>query len=177
MSPATERLVGRLATAGIVVLLVMASGTATLLAWPRISRAFGLGPASVPLAYMAGSAVDTPEAWHKDSKYTLILFARGSCGACQTAAPYLKELVHHLEGRAAVVFAGAGPEQMDNAVYASSLGIHPHRIFDAPGGVRARATPTLVLVDQTGRVIGSWEGVGPKEHHGVVTAEIDAKIK
>src|SRR5688572_30512368 len=93
-------------TSALLVIVLTATGLA--IAWPRITAAMGARPAPAPPAYRTGETVDVPAAWYSQSPRTLVLFAQASCGACQTAQPYLQQLIGHLRDRAAVVVASPG---------------------------------------------------------------------
>ena len=47
------------------------------------------------------------------------------------------------------------------ARFAESIGLSSDAVKRTPAPVRARVTPTLVLVDRTGRVLHAWEGLPP----------------
>jgi thiol-disulfide isomerase/thioredoxin len=104
-----------------------------------------------------------------------VLFARSSCSACQAAHPFLQKLVGSLEGKAVVAMASTELERDDDLRYGRSLGIDDAVNRVTPGGLRVRATPTLVLVNREGKILGAWEGVGPPERqtqieHAIATA-------
>ena len=113
-------------------------------------------------------------AWYSTSPYTLVVFARASCGACQTAQPFLQKLVADVRGKGQVVFASPGLEPDSDREYAQQLGVAADLTRQVPAGLRVRATPTLVLVDRTGRILGAWEGVGPPDQQAVIQQSIHA---
>jgi len=179
MAPATARTIERIATAISVGLGLLLTITVVTVAWPRVTSALGIertAPAPA-LAYAAGSTIDTPEAWHRDASYTLVLFARASCGACQTAAPYLQTLVARVRETGVVVLAGSESAREEDAGYARSLGLTDAEFRVTPAGVRVRVTPTLVLVNRQGRVLGSWEGVGREDRQASITREIETLMR
>jgi hypothetical protein len=174
MPARAERLIGQAANAGTVVLLLLLTATTATIAWPRVSRAIGIRPAPLSAAYAIGSTIDLPIGWFDRTPHTLVLFARASCGACQTAAPYLTQLVAHVKDtRVGVLFAAAGAEEEDNLRYATALGFPREAVRTSPADVRARVTPTLVLVDRHGLVIEAWEGIGPEAKQRLISAAID----
>jgi hypothetical protein len=159
----------------IVVGLVIA--TVALVAWPRIADALG-GPAASASgrapAYTAGDTIDVPGGWYDQSSHTLVLFAQSRCGACLRAQDFLANLVATVDGRAAVVLAGPNGRHEAELRYASSLGITNASVFETPPGLRARVTPTLVLVDRTGTVLGAWEGVPPERQAAITQTIVSA---
>jgi len=167
----TDRLVGKTASitnAGLVLILLV---TAMMVAWPRVTTALGMRHAPEP-AYRAGQTIDAPANWYASSSYTLVVFARASCGACQTAQPFLKQLVADLGSRSAVVLGTTGKETKEEAGYGQSLGLSAESVKVVPAGLRVRATPTLVLVNAQGQVLAAWEGVGPEKQQQQIAKTI-----
>lgn len=171
----TERLVGKTASitnAGLVLILLV---TAMMVAWPRVTNALGMRHAPEP-AYRAGQTIDTPADWYASSGYTLVVFARASCGACQTAQPFLKQLVADLGSKSAVVLGTTGKEPNEEAGYGHSLGLEAASVKVVPAGLRVRATPTLVLVNAQGQVLAAWEGVGPEKQQQQIAKTIESMV-
>src|SRR5690606_977661 len=99
-------------------------------------------------------------------------------GACQTAQPFLKELVGSvIESGDAVVVVGHAGSPEEDAVFAKSLGVGDAAIMSAPNGSRVRVTPTLVLVDSSGTILNAWEGVGPPDKQKLIAAATAAAVK
>jgi thioredoxin-related protein len=44
-------------------------------------------------------------------------------------------------------------------------------------GLRAPATPTLVLVDRTGAILDAWEGAGPPERQAAIVKAVEAVLR
>jgi len=171
-----DRFVNRASVVASVGFAVALAATAGAIAWPRVASALGIEPAGPPPAYEPGSLIDTPAAWHGATPATLVVFARASCGASEKAQPFIKDLVASLEGRATVVASVGQATYDEDAAFVRSLGIGADRIHATPDGVRVRATPTLVLVSQTGRVLHSWEGVGPDQAQAAIKTTIQSAI-
>ena len=175
MDTSRERLVHRVATAGALALVVLLVGTTAAVFRPRIAAALGIVPPPRPAVYAAGTTIDVPAAWYSEAPHTLVIFARESCVACQNAAPFLTGLVRNLAGSGvAVAFAAAGPDVPANHAYAAAMGV-PASAFHVSQRVRARATPTLVLVNQAGLIVESWEGVGPENKQKAIAAALDRR--
>jgi hypothetical protein len=170
----SDDVIRRVATAASLALVAVVITTAGVIAWPAVVPA--AAPTAAPPVYASGSTIDTPAEWHGSSEFTLILFAQASCGACQNASPYLRTLFERLEGRADVVMAGPGNFPDYDREYGRALGLADNAINVLPAGTRLRATPTLIVVNRRGEVLGSWEGVGPEAEHPALTAAIDAVV-
>ena len=183
--PEIDGSVRRVATWINVVVIAMVVATLALVMWPRIADAIGATDRTDRSpAYNAGERIDVPEGWYEESPHTLVLFAQARCGACLKAQPFLADLVTMVEGRAAVVLAypslalrpGSPTGRHETELrYALSLGIPETAVFEAPSGLRAQVTPTLVLVDRLGTVIGAWEGARPDEQ-GPIAETIAAAV-
>jgi thiol-disulfide isomerase/thioredoxin len=163
MDDRTDRVISRTAIFANAALVLALGVTAIVIAWPRVASAIGIKRAAPAAAYRTGDHIDVPKDWYQSSNYTLVLFARSSCSACQAAHPFLQKLVAGLKGKAAVAMASTELERDDDLRYGRSLGIDDDANRVTPGGLRVRATPTLVLVKRDGTVLGAWEGVGPPE--------------
>jgi peroxiredoxin len=134
-------------------------------------------PAKSAPAYAAGQTVDVPTQWYTSAPYTLVIFARASCGACEKAQPFLAELVQHVEGRSDVVMAGPADTHAEDTQYARSLGVPDGRVQVVPANARVRATPTLVLVNREGMILEAWEGVGSSDHQAEIVKAVDSAMR
>src|SRR5262245_23715517 len=172
----SDRAIHRVATTMLVTCVLLLGATVVAVAWPRITHTLGVKPPAREIAYKTGQTIDVPSDWYQSSPYTVVLFARASCGACQNAQPFFKQLVSGLKGRATVVLAGGELEREDDAQYGRALGLKDAAIRVAPAGLKVRATPTLVLINQRGEILGAWEGVGPPEQQTTIAKAIDRAI-
>jgi thioredoxin-related protein len=168
--------------AASVGLTLTLAATLVYIAWPRVAGALGVTSVSAPASpvYAAGETIDAPAAWYSTAPYTLILFARKSCVACEKAQPFIKTLIASVEGRAAAVMAhpdGAESSEADDRDYAKAVGIADSATFVTPAGLKVRATPTLVLVDRQGRVLHAWEGVGNTDKQAQITGAVGAALR
>ena len=154
-------LVHRLATWTNVVLIILFLVTVGLVLYPTMAGAVATSAPPAAPAYEAGSTIDTPAEWHEGSAFTLVLFAQAACGACQRARPFLKEIVDEFGADVPVVLVSPGADLGAENRFAESIGLPAATVRRAPSAVRARVTPTLVLVDRAGKVIQAWEGVPP----------------
>lgn len=178
LTAGSDRTINRAATTMVMTCVLLLGATVVAVAWPRITHTLGVTAPAAPreAAYRTGQTIDVPAEWYRSSPYTVVLFARASCGACQTAQPFFKQLVAGLKGRASVVLAGSEQEREDDAAYGRALGLKDPSLLVAPAGLKVRATPTLVLINQRGEVLGAWEGVGPPERQTTIAKAIDRAI-
>jgi peroxiredoxin len=177
MTQQSERFVRRVSIATSIGLAVMLAATLGYIGWPRVAAAIGVKPAVAPPAYTAGEQADVPAAWYRDADTTLIVFARASCAACEKAQPFLTHLVGRMQGRGAAVMAHPpGADQADRQ-FARSLGVADDRIVVVTAGLKVRATPTVILVNRQGRILGAWEGVGKETQQATILKTIDATTR
>jgi hypothetical protein len=172
----SDRAISGVATTMLATCVLLLGATVVAVAWPRITHTLGVSPAARAAAYRTGQVIDVPADWYDSSPYTIVLFARASCGACQQAQPFFRQLVTGLKGRAAVVLAGNELEREEDADFGRALGLKPPSIQVAPDGLKVRVTPTLVLINQRGEILGAWEGVGPPDQQTAIAKAIDRAI-
>jgi len=166
MTQQGDRLVRHASLAASIGLAVMLTTTVVYIGWPRVTSALGVKPAPPrpsPPAYLAGQKIDAPAAWYAGAPQTLIVFARASCSACERAQPFLKTLVGRMQGRGGAMMAHPAESQEDDRKFARSLGVADDRIMITPAGLRVKATPTIVLVNEKGVIINAWEGAARTE--------------
>jgi hypothetical protein len=176
MNDRVDRVLDRAAIGASIVLLAIFAGTLGMLAWPRLTGALGATPAAAEPAYRAGEVIDTPAEWYQAAPYTLLLFTRASCSACQTAHPFFKRLIGSIGATVRVVLVTSAGEADEDAHYARGLGLPAHSIRTAVPGLSVRVTPTLVLVDRQGTILHAWEGVGPVERQTEIADALTTRL-
>ena len=176
MQNKTDAWLNRVATVMSALLVAVLAGTLLVIMWPRIAAATGSRPAPPPPAYAAGDVIDVPAEWYRGSARTLVLFGQASCGACQDAKPFLQQLVTALQPRAAVVVASPGKGMTDDTAWAAEIGVPDTAVHAVPRRLRVRVTPTLVLVNARGEILGAWEGVGPADQHADLAQAIQQAL-
>jgi hypothetical protein len=175
MNDRADRLIDRAAIGASIVLLAVFAGTLGTLIWPRLSGAVGMQP-KPQLAYETGTAIDTPAEWYQGAPYTLLLFARASCTACQSAEPFFKRLIHDIGTTIRVVLVTSAGEADEDALYARQLGLEAQSIRTAVPGLKVRVTPTLVLVDRQGTIVDTWEGVGAPDKQSQISESLTSRL-
>jgi hypothetical protein len=176
MNEPTDRVVGRTASWANATLAVALGATLVIVGWPRVQHALGITPTAPAPAYRTGDRIDVPVEWYQASPFTLVLFARASCGACQQAQPYLQQLIAGMREHGAVVLASPGLEKDADLSFGRQLGLEDGQSRIVPTGLRVKATPTLVLVNRRGEILGAWEGVGPPAKQAAIRKAIGAAL-
>lgn len=172
MTQSAERVVGRVSLAASVGLVVMVAATFAYIGWPRVAAALGSKPAPRPPAYTVGETVDVPAAWYSSADTTLVLFARASCGACEKAQPFLTRIVGLMGANGNAWMAHPKGTDVEDAQFAKSLGVKADHVV-ASEGLKVRATPTVLLVNRQGKILGAWEGVGKIQSQAAILAAIN----
>jgi hypothetical protein len=112
--------------------------------------------------YMTGEREAFPAGTVGQGPVTVILFAEGTCGACEKTVPFLKILKEGLEPfvgasiRFFVATGGGGVTTKDTEL-AEAIGISAP-VPVALQSVRLRAIPTLLVVNRKGRILFVQEG-------------------
>jgi hypothetical protein len=168
---------GRMALTAAVACLVAVGVTLGALVMPAVRARMGLAPVPRP-AYAVGDRIDVPASIYEGSSYTVILFARSSCGVCQQIKPWLAGLTASLQRQPSVqvVMVASGGRASDEVSYAADVGVSRQRVFQlAAGPHKLRSVPVLVLVDRGGVVRYSQEGM-PRANRDQVVGTMTSLI-
>ena len=153
------RLANRLLVSITIGLVTVAVVTGWLVFSPRLRLLVGLETSST--GYEVGQQIDVPSKVYAGYRTTVIVFSRSTCPGCRRAKPLLARigtrLQHSSTARMAIVTAVEHTE--DEIQYAADLGIARNAMFRVnPYDVRAAMTPTVVVVNQNGRVVFVRQG-------------------
>lgn len=163
-----DRVIGR--TALVITAMCLVGLTVTgVLAIPGVRAHLGLSPIR-PISYAVGSHIDLPSSIYAATPYTLILFARSSCDACQRAKSVLADLAAQVanESNARVILVTGMSNVEDDAAYGRQLGVNEaSQIRLDLTKLQLRQVPTIVLVDRNGQVERDWEGPSPDEQRAI----------
>jgi peroxiredoxin len=113
----------------------------------------------------AGSNVSLPGVdWQKNGQ-TLLLILDTKCPHCTASAPFYRQLARAAaQNRGVQVVAVLPQDIQESKQYLSDLNVPIDQVrqsgFDVLG---VQGTPTLILVNQNGRVEQSWAGKLPSE--------------
>jgi hypothetical protein len=135
--------------------------TAAAVASPRIRDFLGFTKDDGP-SYRVGGVVDVPAKLYEGASYTLIVFARASCGGCQYAKPVFAEMVRQVRNAedARVSFIMPSSSPAESTEYARAIGVPESSVFlEELRSFRLKAVPTALLVDHAGRIVAVSERV------------------
>lgn len=140
--------------------MAIVAGSVLVLALPGWRRALGFPVLDKP-AYAAGERVDVPARVYDSTPFTVLVFTRSSCGACDRARPVVGGLVAALRDRPSVRLTMIVDEntQAVEQQYLRDVGLAEDRLAAADfRTLRLRRVPTTLLVDREGRVLHAHEG-------------------
>lgn len=153
-----DRVLGKAAVVAFTLLLVCAAVTTAAFFSPTVRSSLfpGFKPES---GYLAGDVVDVPVKSHLQSRRTVILFARSSCSACQSSRDGIRQIVlaARARGADAMMFTPESGSEAEFA-YAESAGFGRSSVRGTTHKLRVRLVPTILLVDDTGRILFAKEG-------------------
>ncbi len=161
-----------LAAYGAVIILCVVGSTAL------VKRFILPPPAPTPRvaqhATPAGSRVAIDHDWSQSSK-TLVLVLSEDCHFCNESAPFYRSLITRFSDRHQLQFVAVFPQDVATATkHLSTLGVSLDEVKQLPPGVfGVNGTPTLILVDNVGKVIDSWLGKLSSEDESKVIHQIE----
>jgi thioredoxin-related protein len=110
-----------------------------------------------------GQSVDVSAALHGGAPYTVLLFARANCRACQNAKPMLAQLMAQLSGSDRVAVRVLAPARTpdEQIEYIRTLGLSEESLVLVDfRDYRIRGIPTLLLVNKKGEILRISQGTG-----------------
>lgn len=134
------------------------------------------GKRELPSGPAEGTQVTVPGISWSDSEETVVLALSDKCKYCTDSAPFYKELTAETAKRKGVrVLAVFPQEESAGKKYLSDLGVNVGEVKQATlDSIGVRGTPTLLIVDSTGRVKQSWVGLLKAERETEVLSRIKA---
>lgn len=121
--------------------------------WPRLrsKQKFSAPPVG---SIVSLSGVD----WQKNGN-TLVMVLQKGCRFCEESAPFYRRLHDQRSGSQPRMMAVIPGDKAENVRYLSDHGVLADDVIDTSlEEIKVDATPTVLLVDQSGRVKGVWIG-------------------
>jgi len=108
--------------------------------------------------------------WAKN-KRTLVLALSTQCHFCTESAPFFKRIQKEAAKNVRMVAVLPQPAD-DGRKYLEGEGVHVDDVKQAQlSAIGVTGTPTLLLVDSTGKVADAWQGkLQPEQEEGVLAA-------
>lgn len=110
--------------------------------------------------------------WTKKRK-TLVFAISSTCHFCTESAPFYRQLAESHESTQLIAVL---PQPVtEGRRYVSGLGLEFDNVLQAPlNSINVRGTPTLLLVNRAGDVMGTWVGRLPPDREAEVLAQLKA---
>lgn len=108
----------------------------------------------------AGTKVTLPDVdWGRNGRTLLLVLSTG-CKFCSASAPFYQHLVSNVGSQRGLKLIAVLPQNVEQGgEYLKSLNVMIDDVRQAsPTALGARATPTLILVNDAGLVTDSWVG-------------------
>ena len=118
------------------------------------------GKRELPSGPAEGTQLTVPGINWSDSDETVVLALSDKCKYCTDSAPFYKQLAAETAKRKGVRVVAVFPqEESAGKKYLTDLGINVGVVKQATlDSIGVRGTPTLLIVDNTGKVKQSWVG-------------------
>jgi hypothetical protein len=123
-----------------------------------------------------GTQISIPDVDWSGSKQTILLALSNKCHFCTESAPFYQRLSSELAQRQDVKLLAVFPQDNNEAKqYLSGLGIQIANVKQATlDSIGVRGTPTLMIVDASGKVKQAWVGKLTPEKESEVLNRIKA---
>lgn len=107
-----------------------------------------------------GTTISIPNVDVSKKDQTLILVLKKGCKYCTESAPFYQRLFKEIEERGKTQLVIVSPnEQQDAKSYLAGLGLNPSLIVQVSlNSIQVKGTPTLLLVDNKGKLTSQWVG-------------------
>ena len=128
---------------------------------------------SVP-AIQARTKIALPKVdWSRNGRTLLIVLSTG-CRYCTASAPFYRRLLDEVALTQRTRLVAVFPQETgDGKKYLAGLNLPIDDVRQvSPISLGAKGTPTLILVDSSGVVIGSWVGQLPSDKEAEVFASL-----
>jgi thioredoxin-related protein len=164
LSRKTRRFLEISANIAIVIVAAVIVGN---FVWSRIHPKQNVsGPA-------VGSAVSLAGVNWKENGSTLLMVLQKGCRYCEESAPFYQKLHENRSGMEPRMLVLVPGEQKETSRYLSDLKIPSDGIVSASlASVNVAATPTLLLIDQTGHIKDVWVGKLDADREKEVTQKV-----
>lgn len=96
----------------------------------------------------------------KENKKTLVLYVSTTCHFCNESSPFYKQLVEKYSNDKNVKLVAVMPQSLDEAKgHLKDLGVNITDVYSTPlSSIGVTATPTLLLVNESGMIMETWRG-------------------
>lgn len=110
------------------------------------------------------------------AKKNLVMVISQTCHFCEKEMPFYRSLGElDLEGKASLVVVFP-PNEPEPAKFLAARSVRADHVVNSPlSGLQIRGTPTLLLVDEKGKVERAWVGALPEDKHREVIESLQSQ--
>ena len=114
-----------------------------------------------PAPYKIGDSLPAVDGIHyDDASMTVLLYINSNCTFCVESMPFYAEIANVPKPRSFQVVLLGRESHAALARFAASYGLKADRLLSVSrDALRVPGTPTLIVADPTGRVLGYWPGL------------------
>jgi thiol-disulfide isomerase/thioredoxin len=137
-------------------------------------------PAMATAESLQGTTVNLASITPSPAKKNLVLFISETCHFCEQEMPFYRTLREKLPGQASFV-AVFPPQEPEPAKFLEGKAVKVDHVA-APAALTAltsigvRGTPTLLLVDEHGKVEKAWIGAQPAGKHEEILQTVERSL-
>jgi len=133
------------------------------------------GPNEQP--QLEGSKIDLAAITTAPAKRNLVLFISETCYFCEQEMPFYRTLREKLPSQASLV-AVFPPQEPEPAKFLAGKDVKVDHVAStlALASIGVRGTPTLLLVDEKGKVERAWVGAQQPAIHDEIVASVSRNL-
>lgn len=134
-------------------------------------------PASPDVRIQRGTQLSIPGVDWSQSDQTLLLVVSDTCRFCTDSADFYRRLVQERTAKGGPRLIAVLPQGVDKGkAYVDKLGVAVDEVKQSSlAAIGVMGTPTLILVDKTGKAIDSWVGQLPAHKEAEVLSRFKAE--
>ena len=130
-------------------------------------------PSSRPPLIAAGTLISLPGIDWQQNHRTLLLAIQEGCHFCTDSASFYQRLTDVADKKGVKLVAVLPQSPDEGRRYLTTLAVRIADVRQAPlSSLQVSGTPTLILVDENGRVAASWVGKLPSDKETEVLARL-----
>lgn len=124
-------------------------------------------------AVMPGTRIEVPGINWSSRKKNVVLVLSSTCHYCQEGGAFYRRLVEEAHKSQVAVQAVMPQAQKEATAFLTGMGVSVDKLVSlSPGAIGVRGTPTVLLVDDAGKVTGAWPGKLPPERETELLARL-----
>ena len=126
---------------------------------------------------LQGATIDLASLTSSPSRRNLVMFISETCHFCEQEMPFYRTLREKLPSQASLL-AVFPPQEPDPDKFLAAKAVKVDHVSGstALAEIGVRGTPTLLLVDDRGKVVRAWVGAQPAEEHAKIVESVKQSL-